>query len=76
MGEEKVKATLDKLGIAYVREKRIGNTKQRFDFYLTDLNISIEYQGKQHFEPVKKFGGYKGLYATQERDARKRLYCR
>ena len=28
------------------------NKKLKFDFYLPDQNICIEYQGKQHYEPV------------------------
>lgn len=29
----------------------------RFDFYLPDLNICIEYDGEQHFRLVKEFDG-------------------
>lgn len=38
----------------------------RFDFAIFDddgnLEFLIEYQGKQHYQAVSKFGGAKGLY--------------
>lgn len=38
----------------------------RFDFAIFDddgnLDFLIEYQGRQHYEPVAKFGGKKGFY--------------
>lgn len=45
--------------------------KQRFDIYLPDYNIAIEYQGIQHFKPVDYFGGKKSFKYTQECDKRK-----
>lgn len=49
---------------------------QRFDIYLPNRNIAIEYHGLQHFEPVEYFGGEEGLLRTQQRDARKRRLCK
>ena len=43
-----------------------------YDFFLPDLNIAIEYQGKQHYEPVEIFGGEAAFIKQQERDSRKR----
>jgi len=51
--------SLDKIltfyGICFIREKRFKSCKinkpMRFDFYLPDYNILIEYQGQQHFVP-------------------------
>jgi hypothetical protein len=38
----------------------------RFDFVIFDddgnVDFIIEYQGRQHYEAVAKFGGAKGLY--------------
>jgi very-short-patch-repair endonuclease len=28
-----------------------------FDFYLNDLNMCIEYDGLQHYQPINYFGG-------------------
>lgn len=51
----------------------------RFDFAVFDddgnLDFLIEYQGKQHYEPVSKFGGKKGLYQQQHNDNQKRRFC-
>lgn len=45
--------------------------KQRFDVYLPELNLAIEYQGKQHYVAVDLFGGEEGLKQTQQRDKEK-----
>ncbi len=42
------------------------------DIYIPELNIGIEYQGIQHYEPVKYFGGKRGLEKVRARDERKR----
>lgn len=51
----------------------------RFDFAIFDedgeLDFLIEYQGKQHYKPVGKFGGSVGLYQQQFNDNLKRRYC-
>lgn len=55
-GEIKVKQFLDDNNIIYIQQKTfddcIYKEKLRFDFYLTDNNILIEYDGEQHFKPV------------------------
>jgi len=48
---------------------------QRFDIYLPRRKIAIEYQGRQHYEPVPFFGGEEGFLRTQERDRRKAKLC-
>ena len=50
--------------------------RQSLDFYLPEYKIGIEYQGAQHFENVKRFGGGKTLEKTQERDLRKQEKCK
>jgi hypothetical protein len=45
--------------------------QQRFDGYIADRGVAIEYNGAQHYYPVERFGGQAGLRRTQERDARK-----
>ena len=42
-----------------------------YDVYLKKEKIAIEYQGKQHFEPVEYFGGEKAFLKQQERDRMK-----
>lgn len=39
-----------------------------YDVYICGLKIAIEYQGKQHYEPVECFGGYENYLKQNERD--------
>lgn len=45
--------------------------RQRFDVYIPELNLAIEYQGKQHYITVDLFGGEEGLKRTKQRDKEK-----
>ena len=45
--------------------------RQHFDIWIPNWKIAVEYQGKQHFEPVEFFGGEEGYKKTVERDKRK-----
>jgi len=56
-GEYRIKMWLDENSITYEPQKTFNNcinpdTKRRlkFDFYIPDKNLVIEYDGKQHFE--------------------------
>ncbi|MFU7517061.1 hypothetical protein [Clostridium sp. HCS.1] len=49
--------------------------QQSIDIFIEDLNIGIEYQGKQHYQAVEMFGGTKGLLETQRRDKEKLDKC-
>jgi len=46
-----------------------------FDFYLSKLNICIEYDGLQHFKAIKKFGGEDNFKLIVKRDIIKNKYC-
>ncbi|MBW1959533.1 MAG: hypothetical protein JRI63_13595 [Deltaproteobacteria bacterium] len=46
------------------------------DIFIPSLNIGIEYQGLQHFEPIQHWGGETALERTKERDSRKKALCR
>lgn len=50
--------------------------RQSVDIYIPDINLAVEYQGQQHYEPVALFGGEEGFKNTQVRDERKRLLIR
>ncbi|MCP4142512.1 MAG: hypothetical protein GY755_19920 [Chloroflexi bacterium] len=45
------------------------------DIYFPDDKVGIEYQGIQHFEPVKHWGGIEALKKVQERDSLKKKFC-
>ena len=64
LGENKIELFLKDKNILYKNQYSFKdcfnkNTlkKFKFDFYLPDLNILIEYDGKQHFESIDHFGG-------------------
>ena len=42
-----------------------------YDIFISKLNIAIEYQGQQHFEPVDFFGGEMAFEELKKRDAEK-----
>ena len=48
---------------------------QRFDIYFPKYNIAVEYNGRQHYMPVKRFGGNLGYENTVKRDQLKRDKC-
>ncbi|MEG6507990.1 hypothetical protein V6C03_03310 [Methyloligella sp. 2.7D] len=47
--------------------------RQSIDIYVPEIDLAVEYQGQQHYEPVAMFGGEEGLKNVQLRDERKRL---
>lgn len=46
------------------------------DIYIPNLQLGIEYQGQQHFKPIKAWGGEKALKGVQERDQKKATICK
>src|SRR5690606_31435176 len=50
--------------------------RQRFDVYIQNLNIAIEYNGIQHYKPVDFFGGEEGFADNQRRDEQKKELCK
>lgn len=79
-GEEAIGKYLEKRGVAFVREKKFKECAikrpLKFDFFLPEKNACIEYQGVQHYKPVKFFGGVKDFKARCERDQAKRDFCK
>lgn len=45
------------------------------DVFIKELKIGIEYQGIQHFKPVKHWGGKKAFDKLKERDEKKKKLC-
>lgn len=72
-GEMGVQKCLDKYGINYIREYKIKPYLYRYDFYLPDLNIFIEYNGIQHYKPVETFGGEEAFLKVVENDKTKKM---
>jgi len=49
---------------------------QHLDVYMPSVSLALEYQGRQHYEPVEFFGGEAAFRRQQQRDQRKREACR
>lgn len=45
------------------------------DIFLPNLKIAFEYQGQQHYFPIKAWGGKSSFEQLQERDRRKKTIC-
>jgi len=79
-GEKEIRIILNNLNIKYIKQKTFNNCKNKrklpFDFYLTDYNLCIEFDGIQHFKSIEYFGGEKVLKETQKRDLIKNNYCK
>lgn len=84
-GERVVRQLLEYYDIQYIYQKTFQDCKDiqmlPFDFYLPDYNICIEYDGRQHFEPVD-FAGKGEEWAQQQfikiqcHDEIKNKYCK
>lgn len=82
-GELWVKVLLEKNRIEFLEEVNLtltnyttGETKNvRIDFYIPKLKTFVEYNGRQHYEPVSDFGGIRAFEKQQERDLWVRNAC-
>jgi hypothetical protein len=81
-GEKYITELLNQLNIGFERQKKYNDCKGSekkyckklpFDFYLYDYNTLIEYDGRQHFEPVY---GEEQLKIQQTIDKIKDDYCK
>lgn len=82
-GEKEVASVLCKLKVPYSIEFPIwlnvhSKTPLRADFCveLDGINYIIEYDGEQHFRPIRKYGGYRGYYRTLMLDEAKDRYLK
>jgi hypothetical protein len=79
IGERKIAIFLEKNKISYIRQKKFDDckyiTKLPFDFFIKEMNLLIEFDGIQHFKPVKLFGGEKEFEKTKIKDEIKSRYC-
>lgn len=77
-GEKAIAFLLEKYKINYEKEKEeiINNHKLRFDFYIKEYDVYIEFQGEQHTKAIGYFGGEKALIKQQEYDNYKREWIK
>jgi hypothetical protein len=80
-GSQLIASTLKILDLQFIQEKSfkdcisVGGKLLRFDFYIPSLDILIEYDGRQHYEPVSYLGGETGFKRLVANDAIKNKYC-
>lgn len=82
-GERCVLSVLEECCISFVEQYSFSDCKYkqslRFDFAIFNderLIYLIEYDGKQHFEPIEWFGGIEGFKKTKIRDNIKNEFCK
>lgn len=82
IGENLIENYLIKHNIKYARQFPIDidesinvTGKAHIDFYLPNYNVFIEYNGEQHYKPIKHFGGQLRFEKQQRRDSFIQKYC-
>jgi predicted RNA-binding Zn-ribbon protein involved in translation (DUF1610 family)/very-short-patch-repair endonuclease len=78
-GERKIDIYLNNKQILFNRQKRFIDCVDKltlpFDFYLPEYNLCIEFDGRQHFEPVFDFNNGNWFELTKKHDKIKNEYC-
>jgi hypothetical protein len=78
-GEREIEKILKENNIQFERQKKFKGCKNilllSFDFYLPKYEYCIEFDGVQHFLPIRYFGGSKKLKYTKINDEIKNKYC-
>ena len=79
-GEVIINKILKSLGIKYEYQKTFDDLKDTgllsYDFFISDQNILIEYQGIQHYQPIDYFGGKSQFKVQQKHDKLKADYAK
>lgn len=77
--EARIKSFFNDNGIIFEQERSFDGcrniNKMPFDFYIPSLNICIEFNGKQHYEPIEYFGGKEAFKLRKKKDKIKYDYC-
>jgi hypothetical protein len=79
-GEQEIEKYLITTNILFEKQYIFNNCKNilvlHFDFYIPKYNCCIEYDGIQHFKPIKYFGGIISFKETVTHDKIKNEYCK
>jgi hypothetical protein len=79
-GEREIRNFLINNNILFESQHTFSNCRNKlplpFDFYLTDYNICIEYDGRQHYKINEFFGGEKTFEQLLINDNIKNEYCK
>ena len=78
-GEQWIDGWLKDQGVTFNSQQVFDDCRDErclpFDFYLPSYNLVIEYDGEQHYHPVKMFGGKESYEYTHRHDLIKNKYC-
>ena len=79
-GEQKIRDYLINNDILFEEQKRFVGCRNKqplpFDFYLPIQNVCIEFDGEQHFKPIKYWRSSNYLNEIQKHDKIKTNYCK
>lgn len=79
-GEKRVYEYLKERGVVFEAQKRFKDCRNRlplsFDFVLESLKVLIEYQGEQHYKPMRFRNSGRGFKDVQFRDSIKKKWAR
>ena len=84
LGENAICSWLKEHSVEYIPQKRfkgltgVNDGSLSYDFYIPSINMCIEYQGEQHYRPIKFHEDNDAdaqFINQQEHDRRKRQYC-
>lgn len=80
IGSKKIERFLMESNIEYEKEKTFEYCKNirllPFDFYLPQYNCCIEFDGRQHYQIIDRWGGEEGYQIRKYRDEIKNNYCK
>lgn len=78
LGEKRIRLYLEKHGVSFIGQYSVNHNAHnyRVDFFVPSKNIIIEYNGEQHYRPIKQFGGAKKFHEQKQRDNNIRDYCK
>lgn len=77
VGEELIREYLTSRDYAYIKEYWVKDISARYDFvlFIEKSMFAIEFDGEQHFRPVKEWDGQKGYEERKEKDQIKNKWC-
>lgn len=79
-GEKIIENYLIENNLKYTKQKTFDGckfkNKLKFDFYLEDYNKCVEFDGPQHFKPIRFFGGKKTFNLQKQKDLIKDNFCK
>jgi hypothetical protein len=79
-GEKEIRNYLLTNNVKFIKQYKFDDCKRikplPFDFYLPDYNTCVEYNGEQHYKPIKYFGGESKFKKQIDNDMIKINYCK